>query len=478
MNGNYYPVDVENPGKKPEPKNKKIKKLSQPQIKWIAVIILIVIALASGTFFIINKIRNPELLKVVLKPTLDYDGVYSCGEGMLRVYKDNKFGLIDKTGKTVAPLIYNYIEAFSEGLAVALKDGKWGYIDAKGEEAIPCIYAYARAFNNGFATISNDAEVKRRAGGGYFRTGGKTGIIDKTGNLVIPAIYDSLVVIDENLIIIYQDGKWGIIDRDGDTVLPLIYDGINYFNKDLYLYSVWKDGKTGVIDIRTGEEVNPSMYDEAIYDFTEEMSAVQQENGKWGYVNEKGETVAPFIYNEAYCFIDGYAVVSYYFENGSRNLYGMIDKTGREVIPCSYKELYPFKNGLAKAHDGKKYGMINEKGETVVPFNYNYINPYYDCGKDATLIKVVENQRLRGKHSGILDKNGAVAMPVIYNEIVFGKDGLITFLKDGLWGIWEINNYQPLGKYETVRTWKYNDKGENLLTVIKRDGKYDVMSVN
>jgi len=99
MEGNYYPVEVENHGKKPVPEKR--KKLSQSQISLIAIIVLAVILLTSATFFIINKISNPGLLKILVEPSLDFDSVYSYGEGLLRVCKDKKYGIIDKKGKIV-----------------------------------------------------------------------------------------------------------------------------------------------------------------------------------------------------------------------------------------------------------------------------------------------------------------------------------------------------------------------------------------
>jgi hypothetical protein len=46
--------------------------------------------------------------------------------------KDGKWGFIDKTGRVVIPLIYDYVEPFHEGLCRFLKDGKYGFIDKTG----------------------------------------------------------------------------------------------------------------------------------------------------------------------------------------------------------------------------------------------------------------------------------------------------------------------------------------------------------
>lgn len=42
--------------------------------------------------------------------------------------------------------------------------------------------------------------------------------------------------------------------------------------------------------------------------FNEGLAAVK-ENGKWGYIDETGETVIPFQYDKAYLFREGLALV-------------------------------------------------------------------------------------------------------------------------------------------------------------------------
>ena len=50
------------------------------------------------------------------------------------------YGYIDKTGKIVIPLAYEFTIRFSEGLAAVKKNKKWGFIDKKGNTVIPFIY--------------------------------------------------------------------------------------------------------------------------------------------------------------------------------------------------------------------------------------------------------------------------------------------------------------------------------------------------
>jgi len=98
----------------------------------------------------------------VLPP--QYDFISNFYEGYAYVRKDNKFGYIDSTGKSITSIVYYNTGVFSNGLAaVAIKDTggneKWGYIDQKGKVVIPIQYDYAHDFKeNGLAIVEINEE--------------------------------------------------------------------------------------------------------------------------------------------------------------------------------------------------------------------------------------------------------------------------------------------------------------------------------
>lgn len=67
---------------------------------------------------------------------------------MVVAKKGEKFGYMDKKGKVVVPIIYDYGKTFSQGLVAVQKNGKRGYIDKTGKTVIPFIYDYASNFFN------------------------------------------------------------------------------------------------------------------------------------------------------------------------------------------------------------------------------------------------------------------------------------------------------------------------------------------
>ena len=71
-------------------------------------------------------------------------------------------------------------------------------------------------------------------------------------------------------------------------------------------------------------------------DYKEGVAAVQNEDGLWGYINEKGELVIPCSFSEATSFENGFAYVQ--FEKGDPftvERYA-IDKDGEVVLQCGF----------------------------------------------------------------------------------------------------------------------------------------------
>ena len=114
---------------------------------------------------------------------------------------------------------------------------------------------------------------------------------------------------------------------------------------------------------------------EGVGPFSEGLARVKQ-NGKWGYVNLKGEVVIPCVYDWGLAdraeFSEGLACVRKNWR------YGYINAEGEQVIPCIYDEADQFSEGHALVKQHKKYGFVNVKGEEVIPCIYEYAMAFSD----------------------------------------------------------------------------------------------------
>jgi hypothetical protein len=133
----------------------------------------------------------------------------------------------------------------------------------------------------------------------------------------------------------------------------------------------YQNGKAGYKNTVTGEIVVPAQYPAA-------SSMMQTADGKFyafvyngtktGYINDKGEVIIPFIYDDAAPFSEGVARVK------KEGKYGYINFSGQTVIPFNYTFAADFRSGKARVEQGGKYGFIDTHGNVAIGFNF------YDAG--------------------------------------------------------------------------------------------------
>jgi hypothetical protein len=122
--------------------------------------------------------------------------------------------------------------------------------------------------------------------------------------------------------------------------------------------------------------------------------------GKYGYVNQLGATVIPFIYDDAGAFLEGLAAVKL------NNKWGFIDQTRKEIIPFIYDEIVGFDEGLARVKLNGKFGFIDKSGKEITPLKYDNVGRLFMEG----LVWV----EISGKF-GYINKSGKEAVPVLYS---------------------------------------------------------------
>ena len=133
------------------------------------------------------------------------------------------------------------------------------------------------------------------------------GMLNILGDSVVPLKYSRIDLIGENLIVKLND-KFGVINVDNKQVVPIIYDEIVYDNtEDLFLVKEKKHW--GLLD-NTGSEIMPIKYEEINNQFSCHRLAVSN-NRKWGFVNETGAEVIKCIFDEVLseCFEENKCLV-------------------------------------------------------------------------------------------------------------------------------------------------------------------------
>ena len=181
-------------------------------------------------------------------------------------------------------------------------------------------------------------------------------------------VVSSAFVSAQDVIRFYQGGKVGYKNKlTGDIVVQPNYTAGSEMMPD-HTALVLEGRKRGFINDK-GEVIIPFIYDDASV-FFDGLARVMKD-GKHGYINLQNETVIPFIYDFADDFKNGMARVQ------KAGKFGWIDKTGKEIIQLQYSNAYNFGDGLAPVrNDAGQWGYINAKGEYVLQPKYGDAKPF------------------------------------------------------------------------------------------------------
>jgi hypothetical protein len=152
----------------------------------------------------------------------EVNGFGGDSKAVARVAIKGKFGLVNTRGEEITPLKYDYISQFSGDLAVVDIKEKRGYIDEQGKEIIP---PESNQYTFSFEPIRN---AENRVELIFAELNGKHGLLDATGRIKIPFLYDDLHLEaynftyfrEKGLLWAKRGGKYALIDRTGREIIP------------------------------------------------------------------------------------------------------------------------------------------------------------------------------------------------------------------------------------------------------------------
>ncbi|QJD84256.1 WG repeat-containing protein [Cohnella herbarum] len=216
-----------------------------------------------------------------VKIAAQYDYFWEFTNGYAWVVKNNRKGIIDRSGRISVPIQYHGIEDLSRpnngDPVFVLYDagGKLGLFNTENPKAKIIMHNY-----------SNLASSRDYPGGeGAVRVvdkNKKIGVIGLTGREVAPPKYDELRDFRDGFAVMKRDKKYGMIDLTGKEVIAPQYSSLGYFNEGLASFT--KNGKSGYVDIK-GNEVIPAQFENTITsNFSNGMAAVRIGN-RWGYIS-------------------------------------------------------------------------------------------------------------------------------------------------------------------------------------------------
>ncbi|MDZ8119910.1 WG repeat-containing protein [Pontiella agarivorans] len=117
------------------------------------------------------------------------------------VARDFYWGVVDRSGAFVVPPEYEEIEAFdANGLARVKKNGRWGMVDERGHEKLPMIYASISGWTGKF-NVDDPLNTVRT----FYRVSlgrGQAGAVDTQLNKIIPEIYAGVEPLNDQYLLV------------------------------------------------------------------------------------------------------------------------------------------------------------------------------------------------------------------------------------------------------------------------------------
>lgn len=156
---------------------------------------------------------------------------------------------------------------------------------------------------------------------------------------------------------------------------------------------------------------------------TGQVLTPKQRNGKWGFINSRGQVVIGFQYDASRIFSEGLAAVRL------NNKWGYINTNGRVVVGFRYDESREFNEGLAAVRLNNKWGYIDTDGKVVIGFKYDASREFNEGLADV---------RLNNKW-GYIDTNDRIVIGFEYDESLPFNNGLAFVKLNDKWGYINTN---------------------------------------
>ena len=328
-------------------------------------------------------------LTIILSCTIIDNDNSIVSQELYRIHVNEKFGFINEKGKLVIePQFDNAFLVFSDSVCYAEIGEKHGLINTKGEfildlsSDINCVYMYDKKLQVAIFLANN----------------GRMGLINTSGDIILPAIYKVITYDVYGYIVEDTLGNMGYVNSNGEFVVPCKYDAVNGYHEGLMVVATSR--KCGYVDTM-GIWVIDSIYDDARA-FGNGFARVKA-NQKWKFINRSGKIIEKLNYDDV---LSGFTSNRAFVRQGDKTL--LIDTLGTIIAENCADSIYGFQNGYAIFQENGRYGLIDTLGNVIVRPVYEKLSDLHNG------LSVFEKKGKRG----VLDTLGNVIIGAHHNFIV------------------------------------------------------------
>lgn len=415
-------------------------------------------------------------------------------------------GLVNSEGKVIIPPSYKQIKVSNHYFVNALPFPVWHVKNNKNETLRTYNYENIIPIGENILKVSltnyealidldnnlikelKDTEIGTFSDQiAYVSSQGKKGIIKKDGSVLIPAIFDSIQILDQHFLVgkkKIQDYQWRILNHEGDSINAPAYHAIRKLNDNLFAVKLEK--YWGLIDAEGNKIVTCKfnsidlLPDQMLKVKLNKQSGVINQHGDWIIIPQKGYLT--YINRNTYITSTEFCKTMMYLEG--------------EEYYCTKDSLIKRKDDIIELKANGHKGLFNLKGERLLPTRHDFISELlqdsiYTFKKEGTYGIITKSGELltedrafdelyelqegflgvkiRNRY-GFVDPNGDLRIANRYDSIKSFKEGYAPIKLLGRWGFinkLERLKIQPL--YDEVFPF---DQG---LAIVKKEGKYGLI---
>jgi hypothetical protein len=382
---------------------------------------------------------------------------FKDGEANLMVSKNNKYGLININGKTIIPIVYDWIDYYAseddKDVMIIRKEKAYALIDGNGKVLIPSKSRVIKKYRNYenvqglFQVFENEKSAIFYADGKmltpfsnkkvYVKSKSKAGkevlsfiYENEIGDEIAQAVYERTYVQAANMAMEKPPADYISKDNTSDPQT----EWQNYINTrviDGFSIIIKKTGdKYGVKRIADSSIIIDAIYDTLYWAFPRgdnRIYLIASKKNKFGLIQSDNEISIPFLYKK----LQPIEFVSLkeshkgnFIATNKKNIIGLLDEENNIIIPFNYESLEYFPSGkysdtscefIAK-NKKSLFGLINNHGEILIPETYKKLygveSNYYN--KTNKYFYVLNEQN----KYGIISQNNSVFLPLIYDSIL------------------------------------------------------------
>ena len=328
---------------------------------------------------------------------------------VLKYKKDEKYGLIDFSGKKITSNVYDSIENLqsTEGKFLVNKNEKFGVINLKGAIIIDTKYDQIKAdgyYNENSKSLKAGFIISQTTNDGY-----RYGYINYEGKKFLNIEYSEIIRIEnkeEVYLIAAKKGQYGLYKENKQLIKPE-YQSIIYTENGALI--IEKHEKFGIANLKGETKVEPKytkIEEDGIYLYAQNQdeNCVYDSDG-----NKKEMSFSKSIYKTEN---DDYRITT--LVNNDITYYGIENSQGTKLADNEYSYIeYAFEDYFIVEDKNEKYGVINANDKKIIEIKYDLIQKI----RNKNMIQVLNRKNNKTKvYSSVLEEVVSMKDASIQNE--------------------------------------------------------------